>query len=110
MGATEALSLNSDSGCVLMRSQGNSYAVLQYQYPNQIIFHTVWDKALPLYSLYVNSPYNGYAYAYNVYGTTTFKQKTKTAIGCQFISVSTKSNVGIFKFPAGTKISIYGRM
>jgi hypothetical protein len=110
MGATEALSLNSDSGCVLMRSQGNSYAVLQYQYLNQIIFHTVWDKALPLYSLYVNSPYNGYAYAYNVYGTTTFKRKTKTAIGCQFISVSTKSNVGIFKFPAGTKISIYGRM
>ena len=110
MGATEALSLNSDSGCVLMRSQGNTYAVLQYQYLNQIIFHTVWDKALPLYSLFVNSPYNGYAYAYNVYGATTFKQKTKTAIGCQFISVSTKSNVGIFKFPAGTKISIYGRM
>lgn len=110
MGATEALSLNADSGCVLMRAQGSSYSVLQYQYPNQIIFHTVWDKALPLYSLYVNSPYNGYAYAYNVYGTTTFNKKNQTAIGCQFISVSAKTNVGIFKFPSGTKISIYGRM
>ena len=119
-GKTEEGAINrSDGSPALVASQGNN-ALLTPAWNQQHIITSNWLGKKDLTHSYVN--YRGYnaatGYTVSPYTTESWSNKANPVLNCRYLAVIGSYNVPntnpvekiIFKFPAGSKISIYGRM
>ena len=119
-GKTEEGAINrSDGSPALVASQGNN-ALLTPAWNQQHIITSNWLGKKDLTHSYVN--YKGYnaatGYTVSPYTTESWSNKANSILNCRYLAVIGSYNVPntnpvkkiIFKFPAGSKISIYGRM
>ena len=91
----------------LVSSQSLNFAPLFYNYNTRTSVITTWDSTgKALYSTIIVTGANANAYPYTTYGTALFYEN-HNAIGKQFVTLLTRRND--FKFPAGAKITMYGR-
>ena len=119
-GKTEEGAINrSDGSPALVASQGNN-ALLTPAWNQQHIITSNWLGKKDLTHSYVN--YRGYnaatGYTVTPYTTESWSNKANSIVNCRYLAIRGCHNVPktdpvekiIFKFPAGSKISIYGRM
>ena len=119
-GKTEEGAINrSDGSPALVASQVNN-ALLTPAWNQQHIITSNWLGKKDLTHSYVN--YRGYnaatGYTVSPYTTESWSNKANSILNCRYLAVIGSYNVPntnpvekiIFKFPAGSKISIYGRM
>jgi hypothetical protein len=119
-GKTEEGAINrSDGSPALVASQGNN-ALLTPAWNQQHIITSNWLGKKDLTHSYVN--YRGYTaatgYTVSPYTTESWSTKANSIVNCRYLAICGWYNVPNtapvekirFKFPAGTKILLYGRM
>ena len=105
------VAVNSGISLPLVASQSNSFAPMLYNYNYHGTVITEWDKnGKPIYSHILILGFGARSSPYTAYGVSRYEDNFNIKKK-QFLALQpTPPSSGTFKFPAGTKISLYGRL